>query len=576
MKKPYIIGGIAAIVVVAAVLVFIFWGKDLSGRIVIPYIAHQKPTVDPHIPSSVPIADKLDEALFDGLFNISANPSGITYQDGLSEFMGIDGNNVVTIRLKPRTKWHSSYDVGLKDDEITVNEKESVYFTARDLKFTMRRIQRLGSLSPDYVLISQAIETFDFNGPDDNNEIRFQFDTDRDWKVDEVKEVLSFKLLPYTSELNAANYFDGTGPFMWAGLNEDIFYFYKNPDANAFIPNLKLQPFIDNSTYTTELKNGNINTLLSTPFGSLSPILADEEDFFYKSNISTVFFALLHNVQRLNREQRTALRGLIDNEKIINRFYKIGSEQQRHIVDFKGNRDNYGDYLNYSIFPSTSYYVEEEIVTPLRNDRGAPLAVLPDTVRIATCLNYGFREELAELVDILNDPAVAKGHIKVSAVPNEQIQKGNYDAVLVAIPGYRSNFLFDLYDILLREPDFARHKINLITDSDGRGNRMINHKSFRSDKNFFRIDLMSEHPERPDFMKLLDYTYGFMSSDQVGDKQAYARFVDGLEQELALGSWLFSLPSLAYFRTQFDSASIDLYGVASQFSTIEQWQERER
>jgi hypothetical protein len=37
---------------------------------------------------------------------------------------------------------------------------------------------------------------------------------------------------------------------------------------------------------------------------------------------------------------------------------------------------------------------------------------------------------------------------------------------------------------------------------------------------------------------------------------------------------LFSLPSLAYFTTQFDAQTIDLYGVASQLSTIEKWQEK--
>jgi len=60
----------------------------------------------------------------------------------------------------------------------------------------------------------------------------------------------------------------------------------------------------------------------------------------------------------------------------------------------------------------------------------------------------------------------------------------------------------------------------------------------------------------------------------VGDKQEFARRVDEAEQQLCLGKWLFSLPSLAYFRTQFDSTSIDLYGVASQLSTIEKWRER--
>ena len=65
-----------------------------------------------------------------------------------------------------------------------------------------------------------------------------------------------------------------------------------------------------------------------------------------------------------------------------------------------------------------------------------------------------------------------------------------------------------------------------------------------------------------------------MATDEVGDKQAYAQFLDELDQEMALGKWLFSLPSTAYFSTQFDSTSIDLYGVASQLSTIEKWQER--
>ena len=51
--------------------------------------------------------------------------------------------------------------------------------------------------------------------------------------------------------------------------------------------------------------------------------------------------------------------------------------------------------------------------------------------------------------------------------------------------------------------------------------------------------------------------------------------MDELDQEAAFGSWLFSLPSLAYFSTQFDEKSIDLYGVASQLSTIEKWQEKE-
>ena len=49
--------------------------------------------------------------------------------------------------------------------------------------------------------------------------------------------------------------------------------------------------------------------------------------------------------------------------------------------------------------------------------------------------------------------------------------------------------------------------------------------------------------------------------------------IDQLDQKLALGVWLFSLPSLAYMRTQFDDKTVDMYGTASQLSTIEKWQE---
>jgi hypothetical protein len=64
-----------------------------------------------------------------------------------------------------------------------------------------------------------------------------------------------------------------------------------------------------------------------------------------------------------------------------------------------------------------------------------------------------------------------------------------------------------------------------------------------------------------------------MSTRNIGDKQEYARRIDQMERSLSLGAWLFSLPSLAYFSTQFDSTSVDLYGVASQLSTIKKWRE---
>ncbi len=573
MKKYFLIGGLVAVLTTAAVY-FLFFYKNLDQQIVIPYISHQNPRIDPHIPSSVPIADKLDEVLFDGLFNVSANPSGIVYENGLGELMGIDENNVVTIRLKPRQKWHSSYLVKRDKDEIQLEKKKDVYFKAEDLRFTMQRIQRLGSLSPDYILISQAIEGFRFDGPDKDNIIKFKFRDERIWTDVDIKEVLSFKILPAGSDMSQPEYRNGTGPYLSAGTEEDVDYFYRSPSYPDEIAHLNLAPFIDNSTYTTELKSGRINSLLSTPFGSLSPILSDTSAYFYKSNISTVSFALFFNTERLNQEQRQAVRALIDNKKVLQRFYKIGTQQQRHIADYKGNTDNYNDYLNYSIFPSSSYYVDEKVVLPLKEYGQPDLVLLPDTVRIQTCLNYGFREELSELAEILNDPSLFRGKLKVSAVQNDVIKQGHYDAVLVPVSGYRSNFLFDLYDIFLREPDFSAHKINLITDSDGRGNRMINFRSLQGDKNFFRIDLGKASEERAAFIKLLDYIYGFMATDEVGDKQAYAQFFDELDQEAAFGKWLFSLPSTAYFSTQFDDKSIELYGTASQLSTIEKWREK--
>lgn len=573
MKKVLIAFLILIVIGGAGFAYYFFFMKNLSDQIVIPYIAHQKPRIDPHVPGSVPLADKLDEVLFDGIFNVSANPSGITYEDGLGEFMGIDDRNIVTIRLKPSKKWHSSYSAILEKKEVTVTEKSPILFAAKDLKFTLRRIKKIGSMSPDYILISQAIEDFDFSGPDENDEIRFKFRDDRIWTETDIKEILSFKVIPASSEMNAPNYKDGTGPYMQAGEYEDILYFHKTLSEKVDIANLILRPYIDNSTYTTEIKNRNINALLTTPFGSISPILSDTGDYFYKSSISTCFFALFCNTQRLSLEQRKQLRLLVDNEKVIDRFFKIRTEQQRHIADYKGNHDNYSDYLNNSVFPSTSYYVDEKIVVPFKGKGDYDASILPDTVRIQTCLNFGFREELSELVEILNEPALFGGKIKVSTVQNTVIRQQNYDAVLIPISGYRSNFLFDLYEVFLRSPDFAMHKINLKTVLNKKGVRIAHEESFMSNKNFFGLDLTQNSPEQEQIAQFLEYIYGFMSTHEVGDKQAYAQYIDELEQELALGCWLFSLPSLAYFTTQFKDESIDLYGVASQLSTIEKWQE---
>jgi hypothetical protein len=550
--------------------------KNLRGRIVLPYIVHQTGRVDPHIPSAVPLADKLDEVLFEGLFNVSANPSGITYEDGLGELVGMDENNVVTVRLKKDQKWHTSFMTTMEKDEITVADTEAVYFEARDLKFTLDRIRKFGSLSPDYILVSQAIPTFDFSGPDENNEIHFQFKGDRIWSPDDIKEILSFKILPYNSEMAAPDYAVGTGPYLKAGDYENTRYYYRNPARPATVSKVLLKPYIDNSTYITELKNRNINSLLGTPFGEISPILRDTTDYFYKSSIATSFFCLLFNTAKLNLEQRRALRSLVDNQKVMERFFKIGTPQQRHIANYKGEGDNYEEYLNQSVFPTTSYYISEQVVVPQADTLPVDLSLLPDTVQIQTCVDFQFREELLELVEILKDPALFGGRIKATAVPNEEIAQGNYDAVLVPVSGYRSNFLFDLYSVFLREPDFATSQIHLLTQENQKGEVEVAPASFTADKNFLRLDWSADLPETDSVRVFLEHLYGFMSTNEIGDKQAYSQLADACEQQLALGKWLFSLPSLAYFGTQFENASIDLYGTASQLSTIEKWRETEK
>lgn len=576
MKKAIIITLVLGIAVTGGLLYFFVFGKNLNGRIVIPYIAHQKPRVDPHLPSAVPIADKMDEVLFDGLFNVSANPSGIIYEDGLGEYMGIDEKGTVSIRLKPSKKWHTSYSAAMDKEKVSITEAQSVQFVSDDLRFTLRRIQSLGSTSPDYILVSQAVPDFDFTGPDENNEVQFQFRGDRQWIEPDIKEVLSFKILPATSEMNAPAYMTGSGPYLYAGEFEDKLLFHKTPNGAASIPQVHLKPFIDNSTYSTELKNRNINVLLSSPFGAIAPIVRDSTRFFYKSSISTCFFAILFNVKKLSPEKRVALRSIINNRKIMERFFRINTEQQRHIANYRGEGDNYDEYLNYSVFPTTSYYIEEEIVMPMKEQPEADLSVLTDTIRIQTCLNADFREELAELAEILNDPSVTKGKVRVNAVQNDEIRRGEYDAVLVPFSGYRSNFLFDMYNVFLREPDFETYRVNLLTSVDSKGRQTIMDQSFSADKNFFGLDLSDASAEEADIRQLLEHVFNFMSTREIGDKQAYAQFIDQLEQKLALGSWLFSLPSLAYFSTQFDDASIDLYGTASQLSTIEKWRERNK
>jgi hypothetical protein len=446
-------------------------------------------------------------------------------------------------------------------------------FAAIDLQFTIKRIMALGSLSPDFILITQAMEIPGFEGPNERGEIRFRFRQNRIWKEADIKEVLSFKIIPENSPMNALNYTVGTAAYMPLPPKDGVSNYFRTPDGTAVIPHVDVAPFIDNSTYTTEMRNGAVNVLLETPFGALSPVLVDREKYFIKSNVSTAFFAILFNTERLSRPQRAELRALLNSKTIADRFFKVGTPQQRHIQDYKGNRDNYDDYLNMSVFPSTSYYIEEKIIEPPRQAGAPDLSALRDTVRIKACTNFGFREEYGELIDILNDPAVTRGRVKAMAVGNEEIQRGDYDAVLVAFSGYRSNFLFDLYDIFLRQPDLAAYRINLATAPDAAGLPAVQMESLRPAGNFFRLDAAADRPERADINLFLQYLYGFMSTRQIGDKQEYARRVDNLERSLSLGAWLFSVPSLAYFSTQFDSTSVDLYGVASQLSTVKKWRE---
>jgi len=575
MKRKYIILIGAIVALAAAVLFYIFFVRpDLSDQIVVPYIAHQKPTIDPHLPGSEALSDKLDEVQFDGLFNLSANPSGVIYEDGLGELVGMDNDNVVSVKLKTNKVWHDTYQVKVDDDKLTISKGADHPFSAKDLNFSLKRIQSLGSLSPDYILVSQAVDDFAFEGPDRNDIVRFKFRGDRIWKEADIKEVLSFKILPDGSPMNALNYRVGTAAYLALPPKEGVADYYKNPAGGPIISHLILAPFVDNSTYPTEIKNGDINVLLDTPFGSLSPILEDSVKFFTKSNISATFFALVFNTERLSRDQRRELRKLLNTRQIVDLFFKVNTPQQRNIVDYKGNRNNYGDYINLSVFPSSSYYIEEEIIEPQPDEGPAILSVLPDTVKVQACLNYGFREEYTELINILNNSSASRGRLKVTAVTNEEVRNGSYDALLIAFSGYRSNFLFDLYNVFLREPNLEAHKINLVTMQDEKGNTVVSPASLQAAKNFFRLEARSTTAEHDDIALFLQYLYSFMSTRQIGDKQEYARRIDELEQRMCLGKWLFSLPSLAYFSTQFDSSSIDLYGMASQLSTIKKWKEQ--
>ena len=101
-----------------------------------------------------------------------------------------------------------------KDDNITIAHVRDHYFAAADLRFSIKRIMAVGSLSPDYILLTQAMEDPGFDGPDSAGVIRFHFRENRIWKDADIKEVLSVKIIPDGSPMNALNYAVGTAPYL--------------------------------------------------------------------------------------------------------------------------------------------------------------------------------------------------------------------------------------------------------------------------------------------------------------------------------------------------------------------------
>jgi len=557
-NNKYLIGG--GVLAVFILVYFLFFTGGLEGRIVLPYVSHQQPMVDPHLPSNDLLAENIDEVLFDGLFNKSATASGEIFEDGLGTLISFQ-NNIATVKLHTKRLWHSSYTMEGEGEDTELIRTAEKTFSANDVDFSLRRIKRLESLSPDYVMVHQALKEFAFSGPNEKNEIMFQFREDRIWTEDEVKECLSFKILPSDTKLDETSSFVGSGPYIRTSIIENEIFHKNNPETETNLHHLLLNPFIDNSTFSTELDNENINVLFSTPYGSLNPILNDSTKYFYKSNISTTFFALFFNTERVSLEKRRKYRALLNNKDIMDRFYRVNTPQQRHITDYKGNSDNYEAYLNSSVFPKSSYYVSEKIVTPNHIQHTSSISV-NDTLNIKVHLGSSFNVELSELTEILNDQNSYGQYIRVTKAEQNDIVSGNYDAVLLPVEGYRSNFLFDLYQIFLRDPNLNQYKINL----NQQGGE-IDLASVKPETNFFRLSGLRAK-------ELYEAVYGFMSTSEIGDKQYYSAEVDRLEHEMALGAWLFSLPSLTYFSTQFDEASIQLYGTASKLSTIEKWRER--
>ena len=55
MQRYWIFGGAAlAVILIGVSIWWFFFRSDLSNQVVLPYIGHQKPLIDPHIPHSVP------------------------------------------------------------------------------------------------------------------------------------------------------------------------------------------------------------------------------------------------------------------------------------------------------------------------------------------------------------------------------------------------------------------------------------------------------------------------------------------------------------------------------------------
>ena len=58
------------------------------------------------------------------------------YLDGLGELVGVDQDNVVTVRLKPNKRWNDSYQITAKDDQYTIAKSRDHLFAAADLSVT--------------------------------------------------------------------------------------------------------------------------------------------------------------------------------------------------------------------------------------------------------------------------------------------------------------------------------------------------------------------------------------------------------------------------------------------------------